>query len=273
MKPGELAGGAVMRFAEELRAWRQVQGWSQQELGTKLGYSGSHVSSVERLERAAVVEFAVACDRAFQTPGTFTRIHADIAREAYPPWFSPFVHFEASATRIHNWDARGFTGLLQTKDYARCLIRAGHPAVSDAEADRDVAARIDRQKIFEREQPPDCWFVIGEAAFRSAFGDDAIMRAQIAHVAELVTHPYITIQVYPLTTPDCPGCDGPVTVFNFTEQATTGYAEGYEAGRVIETPAEVATLVAMFDRLRAGALSPRDSAAWIRSFREEQWTS
>jgi transcriptional regulator with XRE-family HTH domain len=115
VKAGESAGTAVMRFAEELRAWRQVRGWSQAELGAKLGYSGSHVSSVERMERVAVAEFAAACDEALQTPGTFARIHADIAREAYPPWFSPFVHFEASATRVHNWDARSFTGLLSAR--------------------------------------------------------------------------------------------------------------------------------------------------------------
>jgi transcriptional regulator with XRE-family HTH domain len=180
-----------MRFAEELRAWRQVRGWSQAELGAKLGYSGSHVSSVERMERVAVAEFAASCDEALQTPGTFARIHADIAREAYPPWFSPFVHFEATATRVHNWDARSFTGLLQCEEYARALIRAGHPDASDAEVDRDVAARTERQKILDRESPPACWFVIGEAAFRSAFGDDAVMGAQVARVAELAARHHI----------------------------------------------------------------------------------
>ena len=200
--------------------------WSHAELGAKLGYSGSHISSIERLDRVPVADFAAACDKVLGTPGTFARIHADIAREAYPPWFSPFVHFEQAASRVHSWDNRFFTGLLQCEDYARALIKAGHPDMPDTDIERDVAARTERQEIFERESPPACWFVIGEAAFRSVFGDDAVMRAQVTHVAELAARQHITVQVYPLTTPDCPGADGPLSVFDFNEQATTGYAEG-----------------------------------------------
>jgi hypothetical protein len=48
-----------------------------------------------------------------------------------------------------------------------------------------------------------------------------------------------------------------------------GYAEGYRAGRTIEAPAEVATLVMMFDHLRALALSPADSGRMISAIRGE----
>ena len=40
---------AVENFAEELRAWRERLGFSQAELGDRMGYSGSHVSSVETM--------------------------------------------------------------------------------------------------------------------------------------------------------------------------------------------------------------------------------
>lgn len=268
-KAGESVGTAASRFAEELRAWRQRHGWSQAELGTKLGYSGSHVSSVETMTRIPVAEFAAKCDEVFQTPGTFARIHEDITKEAYPPWFSPFVHFEQMATRVHNWDARFFTGLLQTEDYARALIRAVHPEALGADVERDVIARLERQRIFDREHPPSCWFVIGEAAFRATFGGAGVMRGQVDRIAEMAALPYVTVQVYPFSAPDCPGVDGPVTVFDFERQPSTGYAEGYEAGRTIEAQREVAKLVAMFDYLRAGALSPRDSVSWIAAYRRE----
>ena len=42
MRNGESVGTAAARFVDELRAWRQRHGWSQAELGDKLGYSGSH---------------------------------------------------------------------------------------------------------------------------------------------------------------------------------------------------------------------------------------
>jgi hypothetical protein len=56
---------------------------------------------------------------------------------------------------------------------------------------------------------------------------------------------------------------------DFEGEPSVGYAEGYRAGRTIEAPAEVATLVMMFDHLRALALSPADSWRMISSMRGE----
>src|SRR5882724_1535983 len=53
---------AVENFADELRAWRERLGWSQAELGAGMGYSGSHVSSVETMSRTATYEFAKKAD-------------------------------------------------------------------------------------------------------------------------------------------------------------------------------------------------------------------
>jgi len=227
---------AVENFADELRAWRERLGWSQAELGARMGYSGSHVSSVERMDRTPTFEFAKKADEALGTPGTFKRLHARISKEAHPPWFAPFVHFEAQAARIHNWDARGLTGLLQTEDYARALIRAGKPGIADDVIERDVAARMERQQILDSDDCPFCWFVVGEAALRAPFGGPAVMRAQMDHLLELARRPNIRIQVWPSGISDCPGAQGPMTVFELAEGGTVGYAEGYEAGRIIESP-------------------------------------
>ena len=124
-----------------------------------MGYSGSHVSSVETMSRTATFEFAKNADEALGTPGTFRRLHARITKEAHPPWFAPFVHFEAMAARIHSWDNRFFTGLLQTEQYARAIIRAAKAGITDDVIDRDVAARMARQQVLDREEPPFCWFV------------------------------------------------------------------------------------------------------------------
>lgn len=271
MNGEEPAANAVEAFAGELRAWRARRGLSQVELGKLMGYSGSHVSSVETMQRPPVLDFAKQCDQALDTPGTFERLHDLITREAYPPWFAPFVHFEQSATRIHSWDQRCFTGLLQNQTYARSLIRAAHPEAGEDDIERDVAARMERQHVLARPRPPSCWFVIGEAAFRARVGDDTVMSAQLAHVADLAARSCITVQVYPFTVPDCPGVDGPVTVFDFDGQPSAGYAEGYEAGRTIEAPGEVVKLTSMFDYLRASALSPRESASWIAATRRNDY--
>jgi hypothetical protein len=93
-------------------------------LGDRMGYSGSHVSSVETMARVPTAGFGKKADEALGTPGTFGRLHGRITREAHRPWFAPFVDFEALAARIHNWDTRCLTGLIQTEDYASAAGRA-----------------------------------------------------------------------------------------------------------------------------------------------------
>jgi hypothetical protein len=86
------------------------------------------------------------------TPGTFKGLHARITKEAHPPWFAPFIHFEAMASRMHFWDNRFITGLLQTDDYARTIIRAAKAGIPGDVIDRDVAARMARQQVSDRER-------------------------------------------------------------------------------------------------------------------------
>ena len=269
MRNGESPGTPVARFAEELRAWRQRHGWTQAELADKLGYSGSHVSSVENLDRPPTADFARACDRVFGTPGSFERLQEDVTKAAYPPWFSPFVHFEAKAVRVHCWDNRCLTGLLQTEDYARALIRAGNPSMSDEEIERDVTARMERQQIMNGELPPYCWYVVHESALRTVFGDRAVMRDQMDRLLDVARSPRVVVQVFPSSVPNCPGVDGAVTIFDFRDEPSVGYAEGYRAGRTIEAPSEVASLVLTFDHLRALALSPAESQRMITVIRGE----
>jgi transcriptional regulator with XRE-family HTH domain len=262
-------GMAAESFAGELRAWRERLGWSQAELGERLGYSGSHVSSVETLGRTPTLVFAKKADEAMGTPGTFVRLHGQITREAFPSWFTPFVQFEERAERIHNWDQRCLTGLIQTEEYARAIITSGRPDLSADAVEHDVAARMQRQQVLDREDPPFCWFIIGEAALRTPFGGPRVMRGQLAKVAEYAARPRITVQVFPFTSADCPGSEGPVTIFDFADAASVGYAEGYQAGRIIEARADMARLVMMFDHLRAGALTPAESVRFLDQLQQE----
>jgi transcriptional regulator with XRE-family HTH domain len=78
VEPGE--SSAKKRFGAELRAHRTRRGWTQVELGAKIGYSGSYVSDVERGDKGATDDFAKRCDSedAFDLPGTFLRLWEDL---------------------------------------------------------------------------------------------------------------------------------------------------------------------------------------------------
>jgi transcriptional regulator with XRE-family HTH domain len=102
-------------FASELRAQRQAREWTQAVLGSKIGYSASFVSDVERCERTPRLDFAQACDREMGLPGSFARLHELIRRAAYPAWFNPVIPFEAKAVRIHGRELGAVPGLLRLR--------------------------------------------------------------------------------------------------------------------------------------------------------------
>jgi len=203
------------------------------------------------------------------TPGTFERRWEDINKESFPPWFALVPGLEMKAAKVHKWDAQCIEGLIQIEDYARAVIRAGRPDDADDVIERHVAARMERQKVFTREHPPSAWFLICESVLRRMFGSPKVMRAQLDKLIELAGRPGITIQILPLTALNCPGADGPMTIFDMPDGTQVGYVEGCDVGRIIEALSEVARLRTRLDMLRAAALPPDESVRLIERIRDE----
>jgi transcriptional regulator with XRE-family HTH domain len=271
-------GGAVMSvaktsaletYAAQLRAWRKKRGWTQLELAAKICYSDALVSMVELTSRTPSLDFAKRCDSAFDAPDTFEQLHGLVSREAWPSYYAPVVNFELQAVRIHQWELRVIPGLLQTQDYARSVIRAGNPRIAQAELDRKVDARLDRQRILERDKPPMFWVVLYEGALRHLIGGPAVMGAQLDRLIAADGSPDIVIQVLPFTAYDHPGTDGPIQVFDLPDSTSVAYMECNGGGMLTEAPEAVADVMTTLNMIRAAALPPRESMALLRQIRSE----
>jgi transcriptional regulator with XRE-family HTH domain len=275
--PSDVKTSSLLAFAAQLRAWRGRMGWTQVELGQKMGYSASLISGVESMDKPPTGEFARACDLAFGTPGfsedagtpgTFMTFYELVSREAYPAFFAPVVPFEREAVRIHGWELGSVPGLLQTEDYARALIRVSRPIDSDTAIDRLVAARIERQAILTRDVPPMIWYVVDEAVVRHVIGGPAVMSAQLDRIIDAAGTPGIVIQVLPFTA-DHAGTDGPISIYEFAAAPAVCYTECYSGGRIVEQRGEVADLMTVISLIRASALPPRESRELIRQIRSQ----
>jgi transcriptional regulator with XRE-family HTH domain len=276
--PSDVRTTSLAAFASQLRAWRQQAGWTQVELGSKMGYSASLVSGVESMDKPPTGDFAKACDAAFETPGfnpdtgtpgTFMTFYELVAREAYPAFFAPVVPFERQAVRIHGWELGSIPGLLQTEDYARAHIRSGRPQDSDNAIDKLVAARIERQAILAGDNPPLLWYVVDEGVLRHAVGGPTVMGAQLDRLIEAASLPRIVVQVLPFRAYDNAGADGAITIYEFAEDPSVCYTECYSGGRIVERRDEVAELTTVMSLIRASALPPHESLDLIRRIRSE----
>jgi transcriptional regulator with XRE-family HTH domain len=256
-------------FVEELRAHRERAGLLQREFAEKAHLSLSSVKQYEAGRKKPGRKFATWCDEFYGCPGTFERLYDGMIAESYPPWFGPRVLFEDKAACIHEWEMRGIPGLLQTRSYAGAVIRACRPYDSKDELDRDAAARIERQNILMREDPPKLWVVLGEGVLRQAVGGVRVMREQLDHLLSLAEAQGIVLQVLPFAVSDAPGVDGPAALFEFDDSPPVAYLEGWGSGRVLMDPKEVAAIAMALGMIKGCALSPIHSAQLMTTIRSE----
>lgn len=252
-------------FGDEAKRLRLERGWSQSETAKKVLATQAMISYIETAKRIATEAIAKGLDTAFGTDGHFERLHPVVMRYAYPVWFLPYVEFEATAQTIRTTALNLIPGLLQTEEYARAVFSTGRSRnPNDA-----ITARLSRQSIFDREDPPRSWFVIDEAALRRQIGGRVVMQGQFANLLRAYQNYHTVIQVIPETVSTHPGLDGPFTVLSFDEGADVLHVDGFSQGRMALDEAEVSRASHVYDLLRAIALSPDASADLIRRRLEE----
>ncbi len=212
---------------------------------------------VETARRGPTREFAERCDTALATGGVLARLWPLVSQEALPRWFRPFAEVERTATSIRSWEPMVIPGLLQTQDYARALISAWQPGDGREAVQEQVTARMERQQLLEREDPPLLWMIIGEVALRNPVGGPAVLRDQLGQLLDReAEHPKIIVQVVPLDAGAHPGLEGPLVLVTSPGEADLAYLEVQGRGQLVENPGEVARYGLLYDMLRAVALPP-----------------
>jgi Domain of unknown function (DUF5753) len=200
-------------------------------------------------------------------PGSLERLHELVRNAAYPSFFAPVIPFEREAVRIHGFELGPVPGLLQTEEYARALIKATRPHDRDADVERVVAARLERQEILTKIDPPLLWYVLDEGVLRRIVGDRSVMARQLDQLITVTGSPGAVIQILTFADGEGVGADGPISVYEFRDAPSVCYNECNRGGRVIEDHAEVAEMMTKINMIRVSALCPRASADLLREIR------
>ena len=253
----------VRYFGQQVRRARLAAGWTLAEFGQRIGYDPGQISRIENGRRPTTELFAQMCDRAFpERGGWFSEFYAESRTWiATPPWFRSWVEHEQRAATLRIWQLGVVSGLLQTEDCARVIL-AINPGATDDDVNGRLAARMSRQAILTRDDPPTAWFLVDEAALRRCIGSPEIMTAQLAHLAGVARLPNVTIQVVPSIEHA-----GLLGGFAITDHAA--YVETAVAGQVFEDAEIIAELLTRFDTLRNEAFRASESLGLIERIHEE----
>jgi transcriptional regulator with XRE-family HTH domain len=269
-KTREAGSSGLALFAAELVAARKRASLSQDELASRITYSGSMVAMIEGLRRVPSLDFAERCDQVFETTGTFGRLQQLARTTPLPTWFRPYAEIEATATQLRSWQPSFIDGLLQTEDYARALL-SRRPNTGEDDIEALVAARMERQAILDREVPPLLWIVLDEAVLHRRVASEKVMRDQFDHLAEMSRRPNITVEVVPFS---AGGHYALLGAFTIVEQGDTPYRLPRDGRRGLHCgePATVARLALAFDTVRGETLPWATSRDFIRKRADTPWT-
>ncbi len=171
---------------------------SREDVAVKVNYSPSMIGMIETCQRNPTPKLAGLLDGLFGTPKTFTRHEKRMRDIPFSAGFRPFQPYEAEATTLWPFEHTLVPGLFQTEDYARAILSA-HPNTSAEEVEERVSARLARQEILTREDPPPpvVWVLLDENVLRRAMGGPQVMSAQLARLLREARRPNVTIQVIP----------------------------------------------------------------------------
>ena len=259
-------------FGNEVRLARDEVGMSQGDFGTRVPCDSSTVSRIESGTLAPDRHFAEVCDETFPDHrGWFARFYVD-SRDWNQPFavpFRSFAQYEATAATLYNFEHSLLPGPLQTEDYAHAVL-ARHPGVTEGEVAERVSARIARQAVLSRDEPPMFWAVLDEAALTRHIGDAKIMYTALRHMIDMSMRPNIIVQVLPDTDAHV-GLQGSLNIAETVGASATAHLADIADGRLIEDPATVSTLMKRFRWLQAEALPAAASRDIIEQIAEEQW--
>ncbi len=264
------------RLSAELRKLRLASGRTADEVAKLLEWTPSKVTRIERNEwkLPSVRDIRDLLDVYDVTDDEHREALMTLAREArqrgwwvdYQDVLGPrsVAEFEAEAAQIHMYEALVVPGLLQTADYAGAVFRGGQ-VLDQALVDRRIAARLARQAVLDKDNPPHLWVILDDAALRKKVGGADVMRGQLRHIIDMCSRPNIAVQVVRDEDGAHAAMSGAFSIYEYAtpEDGTLVYVETGIGDLFLERPEEVSRYTVKYDHVRALALPEEASVAYL----------
>ncbi len=262
----------------ELRRLRKEAGLTSYQLGQQVGRGHAHISRWENGKLTPSEEDVAALLSALGVTGDERGSLLELARQAGDPhWLSPGVEqqravlteYERSSTQVTDVEPLLLPGLLQTADYARCvMLGAGS---SRGEADARVMFRLGRREILTRRKYP-VWLhaFVGEAALRYPPCEVDVMQEQLWELLAWNELENITVQVVPFGAGYTAAMEGRFVLFESNTAYPVVHLEHYRASATITDSADVRAYQEAVDQLRTVALSESASVELISGLMQEK---
>ncbi|PPK70300.1 helix-turn-helix transcriptional regulator [Actinokineospora auranticolor] len=210
-----------------LRTFREQAGKTQPEVATRMDWSVSKLTRIEKATvgisttdlRALLAEYDMTDEE------LITDLTAVAKESREQPWYAPYdavttepfrrlLAYEGSAVAIHQFHPLLIPGLLQTREYALAVL-ANH--YSGHELELALEARMQRQAR-QAADPARLVMLIDEGAVRREIGGPEVLRAQLRALLTRAAEPATSIRVVPFTAGAHHGLSGGFMLLELDEE-------------------------------------------------------
>lgn len=265
------------RLGAELRKMRLAAGATTEYAAGLLGVDRTRVSNMESGIRPISPERVrtLACNYACADE---TYVNALIAmaairergwwerdRGALAAGLLDIAELEWHAARISTMQTVHVPGLFQTEEYARAVFSAVLPSPTRLEVELRVVHRMERQRVFERPEPPEYVAYVHEAGLRMRFGGADVMRHQLEHLCAASERDGIEVRVLPVEAGVFPGAGHALLyAYGVVPQLDTVQLDSAHGPEFTHAEAQLAKYRAHLGWMEDASLSATDSRDFIR---------
>lgn len=258
-----------------LRALRNEKGLTVEQVAERLLCSPSKVSRMETGQGATARDVRDLCDLyEVADPAERDRMMA-LAREGKRPtrWqryelaYAAYAELEEDALAICAFQSSAVHGLLHTADYARANHESSMPRLNPEQIDRQIEAKLVRQSILTRVDPPRFAVVLDESALHRMVGGRRVMAAQLAKILDISALPNVTVQILPFALGAHPALESNFTILQLPDP-TPGvvFVEGMIGSTYLDRLEDLKRYHDVFHELQSIALNPKEASDLIAKF-------
>jgi transcriptional regulator with XRE-family HTH domain len=264
------------RVGTELRRLRLLAGVSGEQVARTLGWSQSKVSRIEGGLHSITVKdvagllelYGVSDDVRAELLGATAADNGEgawIVRSGSLPRLADSNPApEPVTTRIRHHQPVVLPDLLQTRDYARSVIKAA----GGDDPDTQTEARMRRQEVLTAANGPRHDIVLDARALLLAVAPVDLIRDQVLSLAVRAQRlPRLELRVIPLGAQSTAFSTVGFTLYDFRapESSPVAWIESPTGDAYFSAPSDIERYAQLFEALRGVALSPLNSIRYLRS--------
>ncbi|MFJ9979261.1 helix-turn-helix domain-containing protein [Streptomyces cyaneofuscatus] len=276
-------------LGQELRKLRAARGLTIEEAAAGMGFSEAQLQRVEtgfsalrRINHLSALLKRYGIDETDQLGEELVTIWRDAASEEWvsefkdgmtPAQMPKFVGIEEVARTIRAYHPLLPWGMLQTEEYARALFAMQQPVLEapSESVEKAVRLRLRRRECITREdEPVTLVAIIGESALRHIVGGIDVMQGQCQELIKLSELDNVTIQILP-TEGKRYRFAADFSILNMGDELPSQVQadNAWGALAMSSRPRDVGVFSRRFERLTAAALSPEETADYVRNLSRE----